>query len=281
MHFMHFRWPARVVALAALIAAAPFSMAQAPAPATAAAPPPAAAAQSAPGPAAQPASPEESAYSIGLIFGTQLHTAGFDQSLPLDAVMRGLKDGLGGKAMSDEDKARAMQVVRSGREKLAERNHAAARDFLAQNAKAPGVTTTDSGLQYEIIAPGDTRAASPRVTDRVTVHYRGRLLDGSEFDNSDNHAQLPTFSVGTVIKGWREALMLMKPGAKWRLFIPPELAYDMNSPGAIPPGSLLIFDVELLKIEPPQVMKPPVAKGQKSGKTPAAEAGAAKPPVKQ
>jgi FKBP-type peptidyl-prolyl cis-trans isomerase len=261
MHVFPLRRPARVLALAALVGAAPFSMAQAPATAPAAAP----------APAVQPASPEESAYSVGLVFGTQLHTAGFDQTLPLDAVMRGMKDGLGGKAMSDEDKARAMQVVRSGREKLGERNHAAARDFLAQNAKAPGVTTTESGLQYQVFMPGDTKAASPTANDHVTVHYRGRLLDGSEFDNSDNHAQLPTFSVSTVIKGWREGLMLMKPGSKWRLFIPPELAYDMNSPGAIPPGSLLIFDVELLKIEPPQVLKLPATKGAK----------AAKPPVKK
>jgi FKBP-type peptidyl-prolyl cis-trans isomerase len=268
-------WPARILALAALAAAAPFTMAQAPAttPGAAASQPPA------PPPAPPPASPEESAYSIGLVFGTQLHTAGFDQSLPLDAVMRGLKDGLGGKTVSDEDKARAMQLVRSGREKVAERNHAAAREFLAQNAKAPGVTTTDSGLQYQIIMAGDAKAASPTASDRVTVHYRGRLLDGSEFDNSDNHAQVPTFSVGTVIKGWREALLLMKPGAKWRLFIPPELAYDMNSPGAIPPGSLLIFDVELLKIEPPQVMKPPAAKSPKAAKP--ASTPAAKPAVKQ
>jgi FKBP-type peptidyl-prolyl cis-trans isomerase len=271
MHVIPLRWPARVLALALLIGAAPFSVAQAPAPTPA--PTPAA--------SAPPASPEDSAYSIGLIFGTQLHTAGFDQTLSLDAVMRGLKDGLGGKAMSDEDKMRAAQVVRSGREKLGEHNHAAARDFLAQNAKAPGVMTTESGLQYQVIMPGDAKAASPAATDRVTVHYRGRLLDGSEFDNSDNHAQVPTFSVGTVIKGWREALMLMKPGAKWRLFIPPELAYDMNSPGAIPPGSLLIFDVELLKIEAPQVMKPPAAKGQKAVKNPVAAPGAGKPAAKQ
>lgn len=265
------RWPARILALAALAAAAPFAMAQAPATA-----PGATVSQP---PAPPPASPEESAYSIGLVFGTQLHTAGFDQSLPLDAVMRGLKDGLGGKSVSDENKARAMQLVRSGREKVAERNHAAAREFLAQNAKAPGVTTTDSGLQYQIIMAGDAKAASPTASDGVTVHYRGRLLDGSEFDNSDNHAQVPIFSVGTVIRGWREALLLMKPGAKWRLFIPPELAYDMNSPGAIPPGSLLIFDVELLKIEPPQVMKPPAAKGPKAARP--ASTPAAKPSVKQ
>ena len=258
MHSIPLRWPVRVLVFATLVAAPPFSVAQAPAQAPAQA-------QT----ASPPASPEESAYSIGLIFGSQLHTAGFDQTLPFDAVMRGLKDGLGGKAMSDADKARAMQVVRSGREKLGERNHAAARDFLAQNAKAPGVTTNESGLQYQIIMAGDTKAASPKATDRVTVHYRGRLLDGSEFDNSDNHAQVPTFSVGTVIKGWREGLMLMKPGAKWRLFIPPDLAYDMNSPGAIPPGSLLIFDVELLKIEPPQVMKPPVARSPPKAAKPA------------
>ena len=268
----------RIIAFMALTALAPLSIAQTPAPAAA---PAAAAAPAEAATAAQPATPEESGYSIGLVFGAQLHSAGFDQTLALDAVMRGLKDGLGGKVMSDEDKARAMQLVRGGREKLGARNQAAAHDFLAQNANAPGVTTTASGLQYQVIAAGDAKAPAPTLSDRVIVRYRGRLLDGTEFDSSDKHAQVPNFSVNTVLKGWREALLQMKSGAKWRLFVPPELAYDMNSPAAIPPGSLLIFDVELLKVEPPQVMKAPAAKTQKDGKKAAATPAAAVPVVKQ
>jgi len=86
------------------------------------------------------------------------------------------------------------------------------------------------------------------------VNYRGRLLDGTEFDNSEKHAQPVTFAVASVIKGWQEALQLMKPGAKWRFYVPPELGYDVNSPPSIPPGSLLIFDCELVRVEPANTM---------------------------
>ena len=107
-----------------------------------------------------------------------------------------------------------------------------------------------------------------------TTHYRGRLLDGTEFDNSDSHAQAATFSVNSVIKGWREALLLMKRGAKWRLFVPPELGHDLNSPPNIPPASLLIFDLELVKVESASVLSGPALKGQKGAKPPAARAPA-------
>jgi FKBP-type peptidyl-prolyl cis-trans isomerase len=206
-------------------------------------------AQSVPAPGAAPAGDDASSYSIGLVFGAQLHASGLDDSLSFDAVMRGFRDGMGGKALGDEDQQRAMQLMRSGRSTLANRNHAAAREFLAKNGTLANITTTASGLQYQVFAAGDAKAAAPTLADRVTVNYRGRLLDGTEFDNSDSHPQAATFGLGGVIKGWREALPLMKPGARWRLFVPPELAYDLNSPPAIPPGSLLIFDVELLKVE--------------------------------
>jgi FKBP-type peptidyl-prolyl cis-trans isomerase len=235
----------------------------------------AAGAQNAP-PAGTPAPPtaaeaadsiDASSYSLGLVFGNQLHSSGLDDQVSLDAVMRGLKDGLGGKELAPADRARAMKLMRSGREALGARNRAVARDFLASNAAAPGVKTTASGLQYEVLAEGDPKGASPTLSDRVTVHYRGRLLDGTEFDNSDNHALAPTFSLNGVIKGWREALLLMKQGAKWRLFVPPELGYDLNSPPSIPPGSLLVFDLELVKVEARPVMvnpgaqpKPPASK---------------------
>jgi FKBP-type peptidyl-prolyl cis-trans isomerase len=91
----------------------------------------------------------------------------------------------------------------------------------------------------------------------VTVQYRGRLLNGTEFDNSASHGQAATFRVNSVIKGWQEALPMMKPGAKWQLFVPPELAYDVNSPTNIPPGSLLVFDIELVKINAPASLNDP------------------------
>ena len=98
--------------------------------------------------------------------------------------------------------------------------------------------------------------ASPNPTDTVLVNYRGSLLDGTEFDNSAKHGGPATFQVGRVIPGWTEALQLMKPGAKYRLFIPPQLAYDLRSPPEIPPGSLLLFDVELISIKAAQAAAP-------------------------
>jgi FKBP-type peptidyl-prolyl cis-trans isomerase len=257
-------WLPRTLALATLAVLTAVAQAQSPAPA------------GAPAPATVP---EESAsYSVGLVFGNQLRGAGLEQSLTVDDVIRGMKEGLAGKALSPEDKDHALQLVRSGRDALAARNHAAAKDYLAKNSAESGVMTTASGLQYQLIDAGDAKGASPAPTDRVTVHYRGRLLDGTEFDSSDAHAQAATFSVNSVIKGWREALLLMKPGAKWRLFIPPELGYDLNSPPTIPPGSLLIFDVELLKVEAAPAMSPQTPKAPRVQK--GAKPSAAKPPAK-
>lgn len=265
-------WLRSLLALSALSLATPLLRAQ-----TAPAAVPAAPSAPAPPALSAPAVDSDAAsYSIGLVFGSQLHSNGLDNLISLDAVMRGFKEGLAGTPLGPEDKDRAVQLMRSGREATAARNRAAARDFLAKNGAAPGVTTTASGLQYQAIEAGDAKAASATMSDRVTVHYRGRLLDGTEFDSSDSHPQAATFGLNGVIKGWREALLLMKPGAKWRLFIPPELAYDMSSPPTIPPGSLLIFDVELVKVEPPPVMS-----GQ-GAKAPAArKPGVKKPAAKQ
>jgi FKBP-type peptidyl-prolyl cis-trans isomerase FklB len=254
-------WIRRTITLTALALTASVTHAQAP-----------------PAPAAGVAAADEaSSYSIGLVFGSQLHSSGLDSALSFDAVTRGFKDGMGGKALSDEDKQRAMQLMRTGRETVAARNRAAAREFLAKNTTVQGIITTASGLQYQVFEAGNAKAASPTLTDHVTVHYRGRLLDGTEFDNSDNHAQAATFGLNGVIKGWREALLLMKPGAKWRLFVPPELGYDMGSPPPIPPGSLLIFDVELVKVEPPAPLSMPGAKARPDVKVPVTKHPAAKP----
>jgi FKBP-type peptidyl-prolyl cis-trans isomerase FklB len=120
--------------------------------------------------------------------------------------------------------------------------------FLAANAKKEGVTTTASGLQYKVIQSG--AGESPKLTDTVKVHYHGTLIDGTVFDSSVQRGQPITFPVGGVIPGWVEALQLMKIGDKWQLFIPAKLAYGDQSPTpAIPPNSVLIFEVELLGIE--------------------------------
>ena len=120
--------------------------------------------------------------------------------------------------------------------------------FLAENAKKDGVKTTASGLQYKVIKSG--AGESPKLSDTVKVHYQGTLIDGTIFDSSIQRGQPISFPVGRVIPGWVEALQLMKVGDKWQLFIPANLAYGEQSPTpAIPPNSVLIFEVELLGIE--------------------------------
>ena len=106
--------------------------------------------------------------------------------------------------------------------------------------------TTASGLQYKVLVPGDAKAPPIAATDEVTVNYRGKLLDGTEFDSSYTRGTPATFPVNGVIKGWQEALVLMKPGAKWELYVPPELGYGANPRPGIPANSLLIFDVDLI-----------------------------------
>ena len=193
----------------------------------------------------------ESSYSIGLLLGTQLHNAGLGKdSLAMDRLFQGMRDALSGTAKAGPaDQVKAQGLVMANREKLATNNRDAAKKFLAENGKQKGVVTTPDGLEYKVISPGS--GASPKPTDSVTVNYRGTLLDGTEFDSSYKRGQPAQFQVDGVIKGWQEALVLMKPGAKWELYIPPELAYDLNSPPPIPPGSMLKFEVELLSVKPP------------------------------
>jgi len=122
----------------------------------------------------------------------------------------------------------------------------AVKDFLDKNAKAEGVKVLPSGLQYKVVKQGT--GTSPRETDTVKVNYRGTLADGTEFDSSEKNGGSAQFPVNGVIKGWTEALQLMKEGAKWQLFIPAELAYGDKAIGPIPAGSTLIFDIELLQV---------------------------------
>jgi FKBP-type peptidyl-prolyl cis-trans isomerase FklB len=155
-----------------------------------------------------------------------------------------VRDAVSGKAsLTDKDRDNIRGLVNA----VGESNHAAAAKFLAENGKKPNVVTTASGLQYKVLNAGS--GESPKKTDEVTVNYRGTLLNGTEFDSSYRRGQPATFPVNGVIPGWTEALGLMKPGAKWELFVPPQLAYDMQSRPPIPPGSLLIFEVELLNVK--------------------------------
>ncbi|WP_301707137.1 FKBP-type peptidyl-prolyl cis-trans isomerase [uncultured Duncaniella sp.] len=131
--------------------------------------------------------------------------------------------------------------------KMGEVNEAAGKAFLDENGKRAEVKTTPSGLQYEVLREGE--GAQPEAGDQVTVHYTGKLIDGTVFDSSEERGEPATFGVNQVIPGWVEALQLMKVGAKWRLFIPSNLAYGPNGAGnIIGPNSTLIFDVELISV---------------------------------
>ncbi|HYE36999.1 FKBP-type peptidyl-prolyl cis-trans isomerase [Methylocaldum sp.] len=127
----------------------------------------------------------------------------------------------------------------------AEKNKEESVKFLTDNGQKPGVVTTASGLQYQVLSEGS--GASPKATDTVTVNYRGSLVSGQEFDNGEN----VSFPLNGVIPGWTEGLQLMKEGAEYRFFIPPELAYGESGAGrVIPPNAALVFDVELVKVNP-------------------------------
>jgi len=219
----------------------------------------------APGAAATPKKPAAAAtdaaaseknaisYSLGLSMGDQLRSNGIGaDAVNSQRLAQGVHDALTGKAkMSEADQKNIQQLVRNAQQGAAEANHRAAAKFLAENGKKPGVLTTASGLEYQVLAPGS--GESPKATDEVTVNYRGTLLDGTEFDSSYKRGQPASFVLGRVIPGWTEGLQLMKQGAKYQLFVPPQLAYDMHARPGIPPGSLLIFEVELLsfKAAPP------------------------------
>ena len=142
-------------------------------------------------------------------------------------------------------------LIRSKKQnqQLAEKNRSAGSEFLKSNAEKPEVTTTASGLQYEVLQTG-SGSEHPQASDKVKVHYHGTLIDGRVFDSSVDRGEPISFGLNQVIKGWTEGVQLMVVGEKRRLFIPADLAYGNGSAGIITPGSTLIFDVELLAINP-------------------------------
>ena len=188
---------------------------------------------------------DKAIYSLGYDLGTELkgHSLELDQEL----LLQGVKDAIEGNRplVKTTSRNRAMAQIRAQR---LQHNLEQSQAFLAENAKKEGVVTLDSGLQYRVIKAGEGN--SPQATSSVSVNYRGTLVDGTEFDSSYDRGKPATFQLNKVIKGWREALLLMKEGAKWELYIPPELAYGKRSPSkAIPPNSTLIFDVELITVK--------------------------------
>ena len=204
----------------------------------------------APAPEAAPISDEEASHLFGLTFGEQLHTIGVSGKVVPDAVMRGVKEALAGKQSTPVERQQIQQYVKLAMQGAADHNKTAAADFLAKNGSKKGVQTTASGLQYKVMKPGDGKAPAITATDEVTVNYRGKLIDGTEFDSSFTRGVPLTIQVGNVIKGWQEGLVLMKPGASYELYVPPELGYGSQPRPSIPANSLLIFDVDLLSVKP-------------------------------
>lgn len=196
-------------------------------------------------------------YSLGLILGDSLKQD--FESLNLDALREGIATVYAGgePLLTREEVAAVMQayqqqIVEDRRQAfaaLSQENLEKGQAYLAENGKRQGVITTDSGLQYEELAAGS--GASPTAADTVKVHYRGQLIDGTEFDSSYSRNDPVSFPLNGVIPGWTEGLQLMKEGAKSRLVIPAELAYGEGGMGnAIGPNETLVFEVELLKINP-------------------------------
>ena len=195
-------------------------------------------------------------YSLGMNLGGNLKRESVEVDTEL--LVRGFKDSYGGgKTILTEEEARksimdfqkAQMAKRAETmKKLSEKNKADGEKFLAENAKKEGVKSLPSGLQFKEITPG--KGKTPKATDTVTTQYKGTLIDGTEFDSSYKRGEPATFPVSGVIAGWTEALQLMKEGAKWQLFIPPNLAYGERGAGSdIGPNATLIFEVELISVK--------------------------------
>jgi FKBP-type peptidyl-prolyl cis-trans isomerase FklB len=210
---------------------------------------------------------DKASYAIGLNIGKSMHKDSVD--IDPGILLRGLRDGLaGGKPLLTDDEARAAMVtlqsdMRKKQEAKmlvqGEANKKEGEAFLAENKTKDGIVTLPSGLQYKILKEGT--GAKPAATDTVVCNYKGTLLDSTEFDSSYKRGQPATFPVSGVIKGWTEALQLMPVGSKWQLFIPSELAYGARGGpgGGIGPNATLLFEVELMSIQPKaevQVPKP-------------------------
>ncbi len=194
----------------------------------------------------------QASYGIGWQMGEQLKSNPFE-GLTIDAVVDGLRNAFAGEEqqVSNEQLREAFGAIhqRMQAEKAEQNKTVIAENeaFLADNAKRDGVTVTESGLQYEVVEAGS--GEKPSADSTVRVHYHGELIDGSVFDSSYQRGQPAEFPVNGVIRGWTEALQMMPVGAKWRLYVPQQLAYGEQGAGAaIKPYSTLVFDVELLDI---------------------------------
>ncbi|MGA2555309.1 MAG: FKBP-type peptidyl-prolyl cis-trans isomerase [Verrucomicrobiota bacterium] len=209
----------------------------------------------------------KTSYAMGAYYGNAVKSIGME--VDLDALTKGLKDVLAGnttaltpaemntilqalsaKVQADQEAKRKEQEA-TYKEEMLKDNLKEGTDFLAKNKSAPGVITLTNGLQYKIITAG--KGAIPKPTDHVRVSYRGTFLDGKQFDATRPGDSFPCSLEGGVIDGWIEILKIMPVGSKWKVFIPPGLAYHAEGhPGAIPPNATLVFEMELVSIDPPK-----------------------------
>lgn len=194
-------------------------------------------------------------YSIGMQVGSQLANSIKQDELDVDAaaLLLAIQDMLAGKPprLTNEEFTTAMNLLRDQQmqkqSKLAEENKIKGETFLVANKSKPGVKVLPSGVQYKVIKSGSGQ--SPTASDSVVAHYRGTLVDGTEFDSSISRGQPATFPVNGVIRGWQEILQKMKVGDKWEVYIPSELGYGARGTSGIGPNSALIFEIDLLEVK--------------------------------
>ncbi len=295
------KWMGWMAVLAVALLSSPLSAEEKPAPkppqqasaqnASAAKTPQAkAAAQQAPAPKAPPDKPKaeensvlktskaKTSYGLGVSMARILQRQGIE--VEADLVMKGLWDALAGEkllmteqelsATSAAMQAEARQKLAQAKVKAAEENKKAGEAFLAQNKTKEGVVALPNGIQYKILKAGSGK--KPTDSDTVECHYRGALIDGTEFGNSHRSGKPATIKLAKVIPGWKEALKLMPVGSKWQIFIPSQLGYGARGTGrGIGPNTALVFDVELLAIKPPEAAQndgAAAAPGSGKGETP-------------
>ena len=220
---------------------------------------------------------EKASYGLGMYWGNQMKRNNMD--MDLDVLIGALKDTMAGHELklTDQQASEAIRTYQQeARKQTAEKNKKEGEKFLTENKTKAGVKTQEVKLrdgtaefQYKVITEGT--GAMPKSNDTVTVNYRGTLINGKEFDSSYKRGQPGKFAVNRVVRGWSEALQMMKVGSKWELYIPSALAYGDNGTPSIEPGSTLIFEVELLGIEAPPAAPTPQPLTSDIIKVPSAE----------
>ncbi|MBO4645275.1 MAG: FKBP-type peptidyl-prolyl cis-trans isomerase [Bacteroidales bacterium] len=196
---------------------------------------------------------EKASYALGANNGEQFKNLGLD--IDANVFLQGLKDAMAGQNKFSTDEMQAAfglldSMVRANQDKMLKEEKAAGAAFLAKNKTQPGVKETPSGLQYKVVREGNGK--KPNATDKVKVHYKGTLLDGTVFDSSYDRNEPIVFPLGNVIAGWTEGLQLMSEGSKYILYIPSDLGYGDRGAQTIKPGATLIFEVELIEVNPAQ-----------------------------